>query len=117
MKKEQKFAEVTIGQLYMKIPNEPAQIEQAIEFLRAFHHRETPKPIPAKKEENKEEPKQEVEEQKVVYLSSGEGFTICPICKGKLKRKGIKQQGEFFTQRIFCKNRKCNFSREYQITL
>lgn len=53
------------------------------------------------------------EQKKVEVRPFGESYTVCPLCSGKLKRKKLKQVGESLNQRVVCKNRRCNFEREY----
>lgn len=59
-----------------------------------------------------------IEEQKEVKIeNSVESYTFCPLCNGKLKKKGIKQYGNEIRQVVLCKNRKCKFQREYVFSI
>jgi hypothetical protein len=59
-----------------------------------------------------------LEEQKVVYVKPDEEvYTSCPICSGKLKKKRIKIDGNLLKQKVVCKNRKCNFERNYEFSI
>ena len=53
------------------------------------------------------------EESRVVVTPQEERYDFCPLCDGKLKKKNFKKTKEGLKQLVVCKNRKCNFKREY----
>lgn len=113
--------------LYLKIPNRLESITKARKILSVYEDELNS----VKKEENLvcsevniqtpeviEVEKPKVPEKKQVEVKSfDENYKVCPLCNGKLKKKKIKSVGNVLTQKVVCKNRKCNFERNYQFSI
>jgi hypothetical protein len=50
-------------------------------------------------------------------VPSVESYVSCPLCNGKLKTKKVEHRGNEVSQIVFCKNKKCKFSREYVFSI
>lgn len=127
-----KFSEFTFGDLYMKIPNDLESVSRARRILRIFEEdlllekngTERILVVTDKKVEEvtlpeiPEVPEQmPLQEQEEVKVQPSESYSFCPICNGKLKKTRLKKSGSELKQTVKCKNRKCNFKREYTFGL
>jgi len=133
--------EIQGDDIYIKIPNNLAVVSRAKRILEVYEEElikaeKKEEPETADIEENLPQPiarqiteidieppdlpqKQEViEEHKQVEVKPfGESYTNCPLCNGKLKRKRLKKEGNILKQKVKCKNRRCNFEREYVFSI
>jgi len=133
---KENFIDIAVGDVRLRFPDDLASILIAKRHIDALYKSFADVPSSVHKPERIEistqdqtetiEPIKEpsaqklsiIEEQKVIKADQlAESYKVCPLCNGKLKKKRIRRIGDEIRQTIVCKNKECNFQREYVFSI
>ena len=120
VEEEAETLEIKGESLLIKIPNNLATVTRVRRILEVYEEElgtnETDPQINPTLPELPTLPEM-IEEQKKVEVKPYEHYIICPLCAGKLKKKKLRKEGTMLKQRVFCKNKRCQFERIYEFSI